>query len=342
MSPATDESGARHRVFRSDLFLIRDLPSSSSAAQDAETFRHVALFYGGEQSFVDATSAFLRHGIAAGEPALVVVSAHKIDLLRAGLGDLADRVCFADMAEVGQNPGAIISAWDDFVSDRFAEGQRVRGIGEPIYPERSDDELAECEHHEALLNLAFADARGFCLVCPYDVDALPSAVVEHARHTHPLVWKDGVEQPSPVYRGETLAASHLDGELDPPPADAYDVAFDQDSLAAVRAFLSEVALDAGVGGVRRDDLLLAVNELATNSVRHGGGQGTLRAWVDEEFLVCEVTDSGRIDEPLTGRVRPAAGALNGYGLWLVNQVCDLVQVRASDAGSVVRMRIRRR
>jgi anti-sigma regulatory factor (Ser/Thr protein kinase) len=329
-------------VLRSDLFLIRDLPSSSAAAQDAEAFRHVALFYAGEQSFVDATAAFLRDGIAAGEPALVVVSARKIDLLRAELGELADRVCFADMTEVGQNPSAIISAWDDFVRDRFAEGQRVRGVGEPIYPERSDDEVGECHRHEALINLAFADAPGFWLVCPYDVDALDPATIGHAHCTHPLVWEDGVERPSDVYRGDRLAAEPFEGALDPPPADAYDVAFDQDSLSAVRAFLSEVALDAGVGGVRRDDLLLAVNELATNSVRHGGGQGVLRTWVDDDFLICEVTDSGRIDEPLTGRVRPAAGALNGYGLWLVNQVCDLVQVRASDAGSVVRMRVRRR
>jgi anti-sigma regulatory factor (Ser/Thr protein kinase) len=302
----------------------------------------VALLYAGEQAFVEATAAFLRDGVIAGEPALVVVSARKIELLRAELGDLAERVCFADMADVGQNPGAIISAWDDFVKDCFAEGQRVRGIGEPIWPGRSEEELAECHHHEALLNLAFADAPGFWLVCPYDVDALDPAVVEHARRTHPLVVEEGVEQESAVYSGDALAAALFDDALEAAPADAYEVGFDRDSLAAVRAFLSEIALDAGIDGLRCDDLLLAVNELATNSVRHGGGQGKLRAWVDGDSLLCEVSDSGRIEEPLIGRVRPASGALNGYGLWMVNQVCDLVQVRVTDVGSVVRMRVRRR
>ncbi len=315
--------------------------ATSPAMQAEDRFRHVALFYAGERAFVDACAAFVRDGVTAGEPALVVVSARKIDLLRAELGELADRVCFADMAEVGQNPGAIISAWDDFVSDRFAEGQRVRGIGEPIYPERSDDELAECEHHEALLNLAFADAKGFCLVCPYDVDALPPAVVEHARHTHPLVWQDGTEHRSDVYRGDDLAVGMFDQPLDPAPADAYEVAFDRDALGAVRAFLSELAVDAGIASQRREDLLLAVNELATNSIRHGGGRGVLRTWTDADGLVCEVSDTGRIEAPLTGRMRPAAGGMSGYGLWLVNQVCDLVQVRASEAGSLVRMRVRR-
>jgi hypothetical protein len=33
--------------------------------------------------------------------------------------------------------------------------------------------------------------------------------------------------------------------------------------------------------------------------------------------------------------------MSGYGLWLVNQVCDLVQVRVTEAGSLVRMRVRR-
>ena len=322
--------------------MIRDLPSTAPGTQDAEDFRHVALFYSGEHAFVDAAAAFLRDSVAADEPALVVVSQRKIDLLRADLGRVAERVLFADMADVGKNPGAIISAWDDFVSDCFAEGQRARGIGEPIYPGRSNEELVECHNHEALLNLAFADAPGFWLMCPYDVDALDDEHVEHALHTHPHVWEDGEERRSDVYRGDALAAAHFDDDLEPAPDDAYEVAFDADSLAAVRAFLSEIALDAGVAPSRTDDLLLAVNELATNSVRHGGGHGMLRSWIDDDFLTCEVSDAGRIEEPLTGRVRPASGALNGYGLWLVNQVCDLVQVRTLPTGSVVRMRVRRR
>jgi anti-sigma regulatory factor (Ser/Thr protein kinase) len=319
--------------------LIHEFPSSQ-ATQSSETFRHVALLYAGERAFVDAIAAFIRDGVSAGEPALVVVSARKIELLRAELGDAADRVCFADMLEVGQNPGAIISAWDDFVRDRFAEGQRVRGVGEPIWAGRTPDELEECHHHEALLNLAFADAPGFWLVCPYDTESLDPEVIERASRTHPFLREDGVERPSPVYRGEDLCGQAFEGDLEPAPADAYEVAFDEDSLGAMRAFVGELAQDAGIESTRRDDLLLAVNELATNSVRHGGGGGVLRAWAEGRSLVCEVCDSGQIEEPLTGRVRPPAGGMSGYGLWLVNQVCDLVQVRASGAGNCVRMRIR--
>jgi anti-sigma regulatory factor (Ser/Thr protein kinase) len=72
--------------------------------------------------------------------------------------------------------------------------------------------------------------------------------------------------------------------------------------------------------------VLAVNELAMNSVRHGGGRGTLRVWQEQDVLSCEVSDSGRLDDPLAGRQRPSNAQIGGYGLWLANQVCDVVQL----------------
>jgi anti-sigma regulatory factor (Ser/Thr protein kinase) len=322
--------------------MIRDLSSSNAIAGERDgEFRHTALFYAGEASFVHAVAAFVRDGVAAGEPTLVVVSARKCDLLRDELGDAAGEVMFADMADVGTNPGAIISAWDDFVAVHAAEGLRVRGVGEPIYPGRSPAELTECHQHEALLNLAFAEAPGFWLVCPYDVEALEPAIVEHSRVTHPRVVEDGVEVQSATYAADETVAATFESALEEPPSGAYVVAFDRDSLPAMRAFVGELAIDAGILGTRRDDLLLAVNELATNSVRHGGGEGVLRVWHEGFSLICEITDSGRIEPPLTGRLRPRPGALSGYGLWLVNQVCDLVELRAGDGGTVVRMRMRR-
>ena len=86
--------------------------------------------------------------------------------------------------------------------------------------------------------------------------------------------------------------------------------------------------------------MLAVNEVATNSVRHGGGRGMLRIWQEPDALICEVRDGGRIDDPLAGRRRPGGAQIGGYGLWLANQVCDLVQVRSYADGSAVRVHMR--
>jgi hypothetical protein len=65
----------------------------------------------------------------------------------------------------------------------------------------------------------------------------------------------------------------------------------------------------------------------------------LRSWSRGGSLIFEVIDRGRIDEPLVGRTRPVLGEPGGHGLWLVNQVCELVQVRSSDAGTVVRLHV---
>jgi anti-sigma regulatory factor (Ser/Thr protein kinase) len=298
-------------------------------------FRHAALFYAGERDFTDSAAAFIREGIAEGEPVLVAVPGAKIALLRRALGSGVDGVRFADMAELGENPARIIPAWREFLDGH--EGP-VRGIGEPTWAGRSDAELAECHRHESLLNLAFADAGGFRLLCPYDVASLPADVVAAARHTHPVVVDEGANGD---YDGLAAFTAPFSEPLAAPPAEAAELAFGDAGLSVLRRFVAARAAAAGVDGVRQQDLLLAVTEVAGNSLRHGGGGGVLRVWTEPDALVCEIRDAGVIDKPLAGRERPAPGQLGGYGLWLVNQLCELVQLRTMPEGNVVRLHKRR-
>jgi anti-sigma regulatory factor (Ser/Thr protein kinase) len=302
-----------------------------------DSFRHEALMYAGEEGFLDATLPFIRGAVAAGEPILVVVDAHKLERLRAELDGDAQHVEFADMADVGANPGLIIAAWRDFV-DRHP-GRRLRGIGEPINPRRLGAELAECHRHEELLNVAFADADDFWLVCPYDTTALDRDVVERAQVTHPLVLEEGVSRESAQYDADAPAAPCAD-PLPAPVGAVESLAVSPGTLGVVRRCVRRHAEAAGMPDARRDDLLLAATEIAANSIRHGGGGGTLRVWREDEFVVCEMTDRGAIREPLAGRLPPQPGRDGGYGLWLVQQVCDLVQLRTFAGGSVVRIHMR--
>ena len=137
--------------------------------------------------------------LAGDEPTLVVVDAAKVAALRAELGADADRVHFADMAEVGRNPARIIPRWRGFVDEHLRPDRPVRGIGEPIWAGRSPAELVECQAHETLLNYAFADSPAWSLLCPYDTAALPPAVVDEARRSHPFVARDGIGKDSPEY-----------------------------------------------------------------------------------------------------------------------------------------------
>lgn len=122
-----------------------------------------------------------------------------------------------------------------------------------------------------------------------------------------------------------------------PAGEVRELAFDVRALACLRhaiaGWAGEEILDSGSA----EDLVLAVNELASNSVRHGGGRGTLRYWREAQALVCEVHDAGHIEDPYVGRTRPGPDAHSGRGLWLVDQLCDEMQIRSSRAGTVVRV-----
>jgi anti-sigma regulatory factor (Ser/Thr protein kinase) len=304
-------------------------------------FRHEALLYAGDDGFVEGTLPWIRDAVAAGEPILVVVSAARIARLREELGAQADGVTFADMADVGTNPARIIPAWREFVDAHAGQGRRLRGIGEPIWADRSPDELVECQRHEALLNLAFAGAEDFWLLCPYDVDALDPEVIDKAHCSHPAVVSGDEIRHSETYEDLGAVAAPFAEPLSEPPSGADVLPFAAGTLAVVRRLVALRATEAGLSAVGTSDLVLAVNEVATNSIRHGGGEGVVRAWRTDEMLIFEVADAGGIPDPLAGRVRPGSGQSGGHGLWLCNQACDLVQLRSYARGSVVRLHKRR-
>ena len=313
---------------------------TSTRARESAAYRHEAFFYATEEDFVDGCASFVEAGLAAGEPTLVVLGARKLDLLRERLGARTEEVQFADMAKVGANPARIIPAWREFVDRHAGSARRLRGIGEPIWAARSPAELVECQRHESLLNLAFADTPGFYLMCPYDTAALDAHVLDEACRSHPHLVSDGTAAQSDRYRDLELVAAPFDDPL-PEPAMRPDArVFQAGTLVAMRQLVSGHARAAGLGSEAIEDLVLAVDEVATNSVIHGGGGGILRVWPEGDALICEIQDKGRIEDPLAGRREPAAGQPGGYGLWLANQLCDLVQVRTSPNGSAVRLHMR--
>ncbi len=269
-----------------------------------------------------------------------MVGARKLKLLRDALGVRADEVHFADMEVVGRNPARIIPAWNRFVGDHAGGGGGMRGIGEPIWADRSPSELSECQLHESLINIAFATADEFRLICPYDTAALPEDVIEEARRSHPIVSLDGTEDVSHTYCGIDRVAARFAEPLSDPPADAEELTVTLEALHDARHLVRVRGQDAGLGE-RSDDFVLAVNEVLSNSLHHAHEDGVLRVWEDPDGLVCEVRDGGHILQPMIGREEPAIGQIGGHGIWLVNLVCDLVQVRSSADGSTVRMQMNR-
>ncbi|MFE2873644.1 anti-sigma factor RsbA family regulatory protein [Embleya sp. NPDC059259] len=303
----------------------------------ATMFRHDALLYAGIEEFVERTADFVRAGLAADEAVGVAVIEPRAGALRDELGADADRVAWIDMERVGRNPARIIPVWQDWTE---RNGARVfRGIGEPIWAGRSAQEIVECRHHEALLNLAFDDLA-WQLLCPYDVSALDREVIDGVRQSHPRVLTGAVERDGIQLAATDFAATLVGPELPAVPRHADRLAFRSGELAEVRSLVRRAMADASRAQVNH--AILAVSEIAGNSIVHGGGRGTVAVWTEGASFVCEIRDAGHIVDPLAGRHRPTPEQDGGRGLWMANQICDLVQIRSTEAtGTTVRLRLAR-
>ena len=140
----------------------------------------------------------------------------------------------------------------------------------------------------------------------------------------------------PDYGLEMYAA-----DVAPAPPTAASCVIDRLGLGGVRDFVRQHASQYGLAADRVDDLVLAANEIVTNSLRHGGGQAVMAMWFADGTAACEVRDDGHISDPLVGRFAPLPSASTGRGLWLANHLCDLVAVRSAPGRNVVRMYVDR-
>jgi anti-sigma regulatory factor (Ser/Thr protein kinase) len=315
---------------------VAPAPLTLSPAGESDQFEHLGLRYRGDAEYMAGTTAFVRSALDAGDPVLVAVPGRNLDLVRDGLGEDAWRVEFADMAAAGRNPGRIISG----VLLAFTAanpGRRVWIVGEPVWPGRTPIEYPACAAHEALINVAFT-GRDAAILCPYDAARLDAVALADAEHTHPIMAAGSVRWRSAAYADPVATAATFNRPLPDPPAGAAAMHFHGNgALAFVRRFLAGQARAAGLGESRVADLAIAVNELATNTSEHGGGAGLLRVWTEGDTLVCQVSDEGHLLDPLAGRLPPAFDQARGRGLFMVNQLCDLVRVYTRPAGTEIRV-----
>jgi anti-sigma regulatory factor (Ser/Thr protein kinase) len=305
-------------------------------ALPAGGFEHEVLFYRDDESFLAGLVPFVREGLQHDEAVIVAEPRPRLELLRDALGEDAATVSFLDMAEIGANPARIIGVWAAALEKHTSAGQRIRGIGEPAFHGRRELEFVECRLHEQLLNHAFDGGPAWRLLCPYDEGKLPRAVVRAALHTHPI--RSTVEDRSPSRDYARNGHVEMFAEQLPRPTDAVlRGTYGPGDVPATRRTVAQYARRVGLSEERVEALELAASELATNSIRYGGGTGTLAMWLEPDAVVIEFTDAGHLADPLTGRISPPLDAIGGRGLYLVYQLCDLVQVRSSPRGTTVRV-----
>jgi anti-sigma regulatory factor (Ser/Thr protein kinase) len=310
--------------------------SSAPDHRAEEPFAHLALHYRGSREYLAGTIPFIDEALTAGEPVAAAVPARNLRLLQDALGASAARVHMVDMAEAGANPGRIIPGVLRAFADRHPD-RRVRIIGEPIWPGRSEVEYPACVQHEALINPAFA-GRDVAILCPYDVDGLDGQAITDSQATHPVLIDGRGRRASAEWDPERVIADY-NRPLPPPPRTAIERAVDRGTIDNARWFVTAFGRKVGLRANRLIDLEIAVTELATNSIRHGGGTGMLRVWAEGDRLVCEVADAGHLTDPLAGH-RPVEDDHGGHGLLLVNHVVDLLRTHTGAGGTTMRIHMK--
>lgn len=300
-------------------------------------FLHEVLLYRGADDLTQGVMRFVDEGHRDNERVVISVGPDTTDVLHSALGADQDGVVFV---EAGSNPARRMSMWQHWL-EAEANGYRgIRGVGEPIWPGRHASDMVESQHHESLLNLAFSDAKNWRLMCLYDSNGLPTGLLKQAMSRHPFVIDGGLRTSNADYAPDYERT--LRDPLPDPPATFIDrLVFDLGALVRLRAIVAGAAARMRVSQRRMLEFVTAVNEIATNSIRHGGGHGVLCLWRDERELVAEISDAGKVGSPLVGRLRFADEDRQPGGLWFAHQVCDLVQLRsAADTGTVVRLHLR--
>jgi anti-sigma regulatory factor (Ser/Thr protein kinase) len=302
---------------------------------DAATdgLRHLVLFYREAAEYSACLIDYVRTAAVAGEPVLIAIPGFMTPLPDWPSGAAVETT---DMAELGRNPARIIPALRAFCETH--RGRPVRVITESVWPGRSRAEVCEALRHEVLIEQALAGLQA-TILCPYNAAGLPAAVLAEAGCSHRWQLSEGDVLASTDYAGPGAVPGWCQAPLPDAPANA-DVLEYRANLRPVRDLVAAAGRQAGLDVARVTDLTLAVSEVAANTLRHTHGGGVVQAWRADGEVLCQITDTGFIADPLAGLRRPPPGEPGGQGLWLVNQVCDLVELRSTAAGTSVRMHMR--
>lgn len=304
------------------------------------TLIHQALLFDSPEQFLAAAVPFVVDGVHRGDTVLAVTSTDNTRLLRERLNGAADQVTFLEPAGWFDSPGRTLDAHYRRIDALATDSAVLRVIGEPVWAGRDDLETSEWGRYESVINVALADCRAW-VMCGYDSRTLAGAIVQDARRTHPrLAVGTGSEISADFTEPASYYASR-DTPLAPYPAAGVEWIPIHPDLAPVRQFVADHAPRFGVPADRVDDFILAVNEIATNVLRHGGGTGEARMWATDRRVVCEITDTGTAAGNFLGFLRSDPHSERGHGLWIARQICDLLEMRTGQSGTTVRLHMRR-
>ena len=297
----------------------------------SEKLRHGAFVYEGDDEYVARSLAFLKDGLESGEGCIVAHTRDGIAMMRDALGHDAERVSFVDVGSVYTRPARALAAYFGTLVRELRNAPSVRAVADlQIGPFR--EEWDEWVSYEAMTNLAYSHLPAW-VVCTYDVNGVPDAVLEEMGSTHSEVLGDGWRA-SERFEDPRELVQRLTPEPEPLPQLRSLPA--GDDLERFRERLARELMAANVPEATALDMLVAGTEVAANAVRHGGGIEEVRVGTAGGRFVCEVIDRGDgFDDPAAGYLVPREGT--GSGLWVARQLTWSLESFHSLRGFTVRL-----
>lgn len=313
------------------------MAGDGSHPRSAGGYRHAMVAYGSERELSSLVRPFVEFGVANEEPVVCVASTASATVLARAAGDRESAIRFVAPADWYRSPNHTLDEMCALVGDH----QRVRVIGEPPARARWWLEAQEWQRVDSLSNAVAADLP-ITTVCLYDTRRVAMTTIQQALRTHPHVLTSNGSQRSDGYIDPAdFAAECNRHELVAPASSLQHTITSPGELGASRDKLREAATGYGVAEHRASDLAMAVSEIVTNALEHGGGVAKQRVWSEEHGLICEIFDpGGGFDDPFAGYRQPSARNSRGRGLHMARQLCDLMRISPTAAGTTVWLYLR--
>jgi anti-sigma regulatory factor (Ser/Thr protein kinase) len=301
-------------------------------SSDGTALRHNALVYASPDEYLARAVPFLQEGLAAGEGAIVAHTKPGLAMVREALGPSAAQVTFVDVSAAYTRPARTLAAYHKLYAEQLRRTPTLRAVADvQLGPDPREWEL--WTGYEAVFNRSFGHLPAWVL-CSYDANRTPDPIIDGVWRTHPEVVKGTAWTTSQRYDDPDDLLRRVTPPPEPVPK-LRSLGFGQEA-EQLREQLAAALAAAGVGETTTLDMLLAVTELATNAVRHGGGIHDVRVGRVQGRFVCEIVDRGPgFDDPAAGYLAPRAGI--GRGLWVARQLSWRLEFFSSPRGFTARI-----
>src|SRR5437763_14103021 len=279
-------------------------------------FAHVGVLYSSDEQLRDLLSPHLAEAVRRREHVLVVISEAAERVLRDALGEGAGHIQWGGSGLAHNRLGRMFASVGDYLDERYRAGLPTRVIGEPG-SDISSDRLSQYLRYVSMAYEIYG-AYEYPMLFLWDERRYSPAVLAHVRVVHPRLLGGGGMTINTEYR-EPI--DYLNANAPSAPAAPVDLDLDvhlesADGLADLRRRLRSWGATTELSDGDTDDIVIAVDEIATNALEHGQQPARDRGWCTADAVFVRVDDHGDTGiRATTGYVRQPTDPRRGTGLW---------------------------